>query len=243
MAEEWSALFERYKQTGDIRIRNEIAEKYLYVAEILAKKFVGRGVPYDDLYQEASYALLRAIDRFDPSLGLQFSTFVTPTITGELKNYFRDKARMIKVPRPLSELNIAVKKFCTEYALEMGVQPTVAEIAASLNVEEEDVIKALEIGGTLSLDQEEDGSEKGGSRSLLSTLPVEEDAFDRIETVEMLKAAMKDFSPIEKKLIAYRFKENLSQTDTANRLGVTQMFVSRTERRLKKLLKERLQEI
>ena len=85
MSERVNELFKRYKESGDISVRNEIAEKYLYIAEILAKKFVGRGVEYDDLKQVASYALLRGIDRFDPDLGMQFTTFITPTITGELK--------------------------------------------------------------------------------------------------------------------------------------------------------------
>ena len=107
-------LFRRYKESGDISLRNQIVEKYLYIAEILAKKFVGRGVEYDDLKQVASYALLRGVDRFDPDLGMQFTTFITPTITGEIKNYFRDKSRLVKVPRRLGELNAAVKKYSAE---------------------------------------------------------------------------------------------------------------------------------
>ena len=106
-----NALFERYKETGDIAVRNAIAEKYLYIADILAKKFVGRGVEYDDLKQVASYALLRGIDRFDPALGMQFTTFITPTITGEIKNYFRDKSRAVKLPRRLSELGASIRRF------------------------------------------------------------------------------------------------------------------------------------
>ena len=105
---EW---FKQYKQTGDIRIRNKIAEKYLYIAEILAKKFVGRGVEYDDLVQIASMALVKGIDRFDIEQGNQFSTFITPTITGEIKNYFRDKSRLIKTPRKLNDIAVKVKKF------------------------------------------------------------------------------------------------------------------------------------
>ncbi len=117
-------LFKRYKETGDVAIRNQIAEKYLYIAEILAKKFVGRGVPYDDLYQEASCSLLHAIERFDPTQGVRFSTFATPSITGELKNYFRDKTRMVKLPRRLNELSIAVKKYCNDAIRETGETPT-----------------------------------------------------------------------------------------------------------------------
>ena len=108
-------LFKRYKESGDVAIRNQIAEKYLYIADILAKKFVGRGVEYDDLKQVASYALLRGIDRFNPDLGMQFTTFITPTITGEIKNYFRDKSRMVKLPRRLGEISGLVKKYSAEY--------------------------------------------------------------------------------------------------------------------------------
>ena len=112
MAEEnVNELFQQYKETGDKSVRNKIAEKYLYIAEILAKKFVGRGVEYDDLKQVASMALLRGIDRFDPSMGMQFTTFITPTITGEIKNYFRDKSRIVKLPRRLSEISAAVRTF------------------------------------------------------------------------------------------------------------------------------------
>ena len=116
-------LFLQYKATGDIALRNKIAEKYLYIADILAKKFAHRGVEYDDLKQVASYALLRGIDRFDPSLGMQFTTFITPTIAGEIKNYFRDKSRMIKVPRRLSELSAQVKRFSDEYEAQHGKKP------------------------------------------------------------------------------------------------------------------------
>ncbi|MBQ8428316.1 MAG: sigma-70 family RNA polymerase sigma factor [Clostridia bacterium] len=241
MTEETNALFARYKETGDKEIRNQIAEKYLYIAEILAKKFVGRGVPYDDLYQEASCSLLHAVERFDPTQGVRFSTFATPTITGELKNYFRDKTRMVKLPRRLSELSSAVKKYCDERMASQGETPTAAEIATALHASEEEVIKALEIGGTLSLDQADEKGEREGSYSLLNAFPVGEEDFERVEMQETLKEAMKDFSSVEKKLLAYRYGENLSQMQTASRLGVSQMFVSRTERKLMKILKERLQ--
>ena len=113
MAEEnVNELFRRYRETGDRAIRNKIAEKYLYIADILAKKFVGRGVEYDDLKQVASLALLKGIDRFDPDLGMQFTTFITPTITGEIKNYFRDKSRLVKLPRKLGEISAAVRTRC-----------------------------------------------------------------------------------------------------------------------------------
>lgn len=234
-------LFERYKETGDVALRNQIAEKYLYIADILAKKFVGRGVEYDDLKQVASYALLRGIDRFDPSLGMQFTTFITPTITGEIKNYFRDKSRLVKLPRRLGEISAAVRNFSGEYQSEHGVKPSVKLIAQKLSLDEEEVVKALEVGGTVSLDSLA-GSDEEGERSLYSVLANEENAYENFEIKETLGAAMRDFSDTEKALIKYRYVDELSQSETAKRLGVSQMFVSRMERKLLTRLKEKLKD-
>ena len=231
-------LFEQYKKTGDVALRNQIVEKYLYIAEIIAKKFVGRGVPFDDLFQEASLSLLRGIERFDPSLGLKFSTFITPTITGELRNYFRDKTRPFKVPRRLGELNAAVRKYVDGMETETGKKPTVKEVALALSVSEEDVVKAMEIGGTLSLDALTETEDDGYTLSDL--LPTEESDFEKFEVQQTLAAAMGDFSDAEKKLVKYRFVDGLSQMQTAQKLGVSQMFVSRSERKVLAKLKERL---
>ncbi len=233
-------LFERYKETGDIRIRNEIAEKYLYIADILAKKFVGRGVEYDDLKQVASYALLRGIDRFDPSLGMQFTTFITPTITGEIKNYFRDKSRMVKLPRRLGEISSAVRNFSGEFEAQNGFKPSVKTIAEKLSISEEDVVKALEIGGTLSLDGMVGDAENEQEKSLYSLFAAGEEDYEKFEMKEAILSAMRDFSDTEKALIQYRFARALSQSETAKKLGVSQMFVSRMERKLLLKLKERL---
>lgn len=240
--EKMTELFKRYKETGDVAIRNQIAEKYLYIADILAKKFVGRGVEYDDLKQVASYALLRGIDRFDPDLGMQFTTFITPTITGEIKNYFRDKSRMVKLPRRLSEINGAVKKFSVEYEAKYGVKPSVREIASALSLGEEEVVRALEVGGTVSLDGMAGNAEDENDKSLYSLLADGEDKYEEFETKEALYSAMRDFSDTEKALIKYRYVDQLSQSDTAVRLGVSQMFVSRMERKLLGRLKESLKD-
>ena len=235
-------LFERYNETGDIRIRNEIAEKYLYIADILAKKFVGRGVEYDDLKQVASYALLRGIDRFDPSLGMQFTTFITPTITGEIKNYFRDKSRMVKLPRRLGEISSAVRNFSGEFEAQNGYKPSVKTIAQKLSLSEEDVVKALEVGGTLSLDGMANEAEGEQDKSLYAFLANEQEDYEKFETKEAILSAMHDFSDTEKALIQCRFVYALSQSETAKKLGVSQMFVSRMERKLLLKLKERLKD-
>ena len=237
--EQTNDLFALYKATGDVAVRNKIAEKYLYIADILAKKFAHRGVEYDDLKQVASYALLRGIDRFDPDLGMQFTTFITPTIAGEIKNYFRDKSRMVKLPRKLGEQSARVKAFFADFEAKNGVKPSVKEIAEALEYSEEDVVKALEVGGTLSLDRMA-ANEEDDNRSLHDLLPAGRDEYEEFETREALRAAMSDFKDVEKRLIKYRFVDQLSQSKTAEKLDVSQMFVSRMEKRLILRLRERL---
>ena len=242
MAEEnMETLFQRYKETGDVAIRNQIAEKYLYIADIIAKKFVGRGVEFDDLKQVASLALLRGIDRFDPDLGMQFTTFITPTITGGIKNYFRDKSRMVKIPRRLGEIAMLVKNFTAEYASTNGVKPSVKTIAEELKLSEEDVVRALEVGNPLSLDTAMTG-EGEEAESLYEVVPDGNDDYEDVDTRETLRVAMEDFTDTERALIKYRYEDELSQSETAKRLGVSQMFVSRMERKLLLRLKSRLKD-
>lgn len=243
MAEETiNELFKRYKETGNREIRNLIAEKYLYIAEILAKKFVGRGVEYDDLKQVASLALIRGIDRFDPSMGMQFTTFITPTITGEIKNYFRDRSRIVKLPRRLSEISAAVRSFAAEYEGKNGMKPSVKEIAEQLKLSEEEVVRALEVGGTVSLDSMAGTGDDDSEHSLYALLPDNDDRYERLEIRDALRSATKDLTETERALLKYRYTDELSQSETARRLGVSQMFVSRMERKLLGKLKENLKE-
>ena len=241
--EKMMELFKRYKETGDVALRNQIVEHYLYIADIIAKKFTGRGVEYDDLVQIARLALIRGVDRFDPDMGLQFTTFITPTITGEIKNYFRDKSRAVKVPRRLGELSMSVKKFSADYEAENGQKPSVRVIAQVLKVTEEEVVKALEVGGTVSLDAAVYGEDGEGEMSLHATLADEKDAYEEFETKEAIFAALKDCTEKERMIIKYRYKDGLSQSETAKKLGVSQMFVSRLERKILAKLKVLLKDV
>ena len=234
-------LFQAYRQTHDVRLRNEIAEKYLFIVSMIAKKFVGRGVDYDDLFQVASLALLKGIDRFDETKGLKFSTFITPTITGEIKNYFRDRSRLIHLPRRVAELRVSVKKAEEELALATGKNPTAKEIAEKLNVPEEDVLSCMEAGSVVSLDRPVDGDSEEGA-SFYDMLPDGEDAFERIEQKDAVRRAVASLSETEKKLVSYRFGQELSQAETAKRMNVSQMYVSRMERKILQKLKEDLKQ-
>ncbi len=233
-------LFKTYRETHDVKLRNEIAEKYLFIASMIAKKFVGRGVEYDDLFQVASLALLKGIDRFDETKGLKFSTFITPTITGEIKNYFRDRSRLIHLPRRVAELRVSVKKAEEELALANGKSPTAKEIAEKLGVPEEEVLSCMEAGSVVSLDRPVDGDEDGAS--FYDVLPDGEDAFERIEQNDAVRRALSSLGETEKKLVAYRFGQELSQAETARRMNVSQMYVSRMERKIIQKLREDLKQ-
>ena len=231
-----SELFQRYRETGDRELRNQLAEKYLYIAAILAKKFVGRGVEYDDLYQVASLALLKGIDRFDERKGLKFSTYITPTITGEIKNYFRDRSRLIHLPRKISELRASAHAAAEELTRELGKKPTAKEIADRLGVSEEDVLLSAEAGGVVSLDK----PAEDGDMNFYDVIPDSEDVFEKIDTHDAVSSALAGLTETEQKLVACRFGEELSQAETARRMGVSQMYVSRMERKILEKLREKL---
>ena len=232
-------LFKRYRETGDIADRNRIVEKYLYIASVLAKKFVGRGVEYDDLFQVASLALMKGVERFDESKGLQFSTFITPTITGEIKNYFRDRSRLVHLPRRVAELRVKIKRAADELLTDTGKKPTAQQLAQRLNVTEEEIVRAMEAGAVVSLDRNADQDGEDGM-SFYEVLASEDNFAEQLENRDMVVSAVKKLNDTEKEIIRCRFDEELSQTETARRMGVSQMFVSRMERKILDKLKNDL---
>ncbi len=232
-------LFSEYRRTRDVALRNEIVERYLYIAAVLAKKFVGRGVDYDDLYQVASLALIKGVERFDETLGLQFSTYITPTITGEIKNYFRDHSRLVHLPRKVSELRGGIRNATEAFFSEHGRKPTAKELATLLHVSEEEILRCAEAGGVISLDKPADGGESG-SMSFHEVLPAQDDFFEEFENRDAVKSAVAELGEAERKIVEYRFGQELSQVETAKRMGVSQMHVSRLERKILQKLRERL---
>lgn len=232
-------LFSEYRRTRDVALRNEIVERYLYIAAVLAKKFVGRGVDYDDLYQVASLALIKGVERFDETLGLQFSTYITPTITGEIKNYFRDHSRLVHLPRKVSELRGGIRTATEAFFSEHGRKPTAKELAALLHVSEEEILRCAEAGGVISLDKPADGGESG-TMSFHEVLPAQDDFFEEFENRDAVKSAVAELGEAERKIVEYRFGQELSQVETAKRMGVSQMHVSRLERKILQKLRERL---
>src|SRR5438128_11445445 len=138
--------FETFAETRDPTLRDELIEAHLGLAEYLARRFANRGEPLDDLVQVASVGLLKAVDRFDPERGLEFSTYATPTIVGELKRHFRDKGWAVRVPRRIQELHLRLGKVVSTLSQDLGRSPTIAEVAERAGASEEEVLEAMEAG-------------------------------------------------------------------------------------------------
>ncbi len=231
-------LFREYRRTGDKKIRNRLVENYMYIAEILAKKFAGRGVEYDDLLQVASEALILGVEKFDPSLGNQFTTYVTPTITGMIKNYFRDYSRSVRLPRRIYTLGAKIKSETNEYFKQHGVKPTVKQLAEKLGESEEAVMEAMESRHPMSLDGTVAGED--GEGLLYDVIPDPVDSFEKFDDAQSLRDEIKKLTPTEQQVVALRFVQGKSQAEVGKLLGVSQMFVSRAERKIVDKLKEAL---
>ena len=227
-------LFEKYKQNPTIENRNAIVEKNLYMVDILIRKYLGKGVDYDDLYQVGALALVSAVERFDPSKGFEFSSFATPTILGEIKKYFRDKQWSLKVPRRLKEIAAKVQEVSDAFYSENQRPATVGEIAEITGFTEEQVIEAIEGGkayGTYSLDKTfEDAGEDGESAFLEKYTGFDEQGYNQVENQEIIDNVVSKLSDQHKYIFRERFLKNRSQSDIAKELGVSQMTVSRAEK-------------
>lgn len=219
-------LFEQHRSTGDPEIRDQLIEAHLGLAIHLARRFENRGIPTDDLIQVASLGLLKAVDRFEPERGLEFSTFATPTILGELKRHFRDRGWSVRVPRRVQELHVRLNTVVGELGQQLGRSPTIAELADAARSSEEEVLEALEASQayrSTSLDapDTDDGT------NLHARLGEEDDAPVQVENRMLVERLIADLPAREQLMIRLRFFEELTQSEIADRLGISQMHVSR----------------
>ena len=229
-------LFEDYKQNPTIEKRNALVEKNLYMVDILIRKYLSKGVEYDDLYQIGALALVAAVERFDPAKGFEFSSFATPTILGEIKKYFRDKQWSLKVPRRLKEIAAKVQDAKDKLNSELHRTPTVAEIAEFTGYTEEQIIEAIESShayGTYSLDKTFDEAGEDGENAFLEKYTgFNEHGYDQIETAEIINKVVNTFNDQYKFIFRERFINNKSQSEIAKSLGISQMTVSRAEKNI-----------
>lgn len=220
-------LFAEYARTRDRVLRDQLVEVHLPLARYLARRFVHRGEPLDDLVQVALLGLLKAVERFDPWRGLRFSTFATPTILGELKRHFRDRGWAVRVPRRVQELHVRLGRVVGGLSQELGRSPTTAEVAERADATEEEVLEAMEAGALYRLASidapaaDDDGSDR---RDRIGDDDPDFDALDhRLELASLLEV----LPPRERSIVYLRFFDGLTQSEIAQQVGISQMHVSR----------------
>lgn len=218
-------LFSEYRRTKSHVLRDELVESYIYIAEILSRKFINRGVEYDDIYQVASLGILYAVERFDPNKGVKFATFATPTVLGEIRNYFRDKGNFVRIPRRLYEIFYKAEQI-------KRIQNDISdeEIARILNISEADMKKLREIGDFSFIKSLEYEAYADGELSLSEVLGAEDNHILMLEDKDFIDSCMKKLSEKERQFVELRYTEELNQTEIAQRLGISQMQVSRMEK-------------
>ena len=236
-------LFRRYKEEGDEEAREQLIESHLNLVRFLASKFKNRGEPLEDLVQVGSLGLIKAIDRFDPDRGLEFTTFATPTIMGEIKRHFRDKGWSVRVPRRLQELSARVNQVTDDLTSELNRTPTVEEVAERLDTSVDEVLEAMESSSAYSSVPLEGGTtEDEDAPGIIDRFATEDADLISSDDRIVIEETLASFSPREQDAIRMRFVEGLTQVEIAEKLGISQVQVSRLLRRALKRVQERLEE-
>ncbi len=225
-----AALFARVRGHGDARAREQLIERYLPLARRLARRYQRAEEPLEDLVQVACLGLIKAIDRFDVQREVVFSSYAVPTILGELKRHFRDRTWSVRVPRDLQELALRVDRTVTRLSVGKRRSPSVGEIAEAVGATEEQVLEALEAAGAYragSLDAPRIVQGEEATESVADTLGEEESGFTRAEERATLEPLLARISARERVVLELRFGEDLTQAEIGERIGVSQMQVSR----------------
>ena len=227
---ELRSKLEEYAQTGDNVLRDEIVGSQVGLAEYLARRFKNRGEPIEDLIQVALLGLLKAVERFDPSRGLEFSTFATPTIVGELKRHFRDKGWAVRVPRRVQELHLRMGTVVNSLSQELGRSPTIPEIARRAEVSVDEVLEAMEAGRAYrfsSIDAPAGDDDDRAPGPVAAQLGEDEIGLEEVEQRMLLSPLISSLPKREQMIIHLRFFRGMTQSEIAARLGISQMHVSR----------------
>ena len=235
-------LFRKFKEEGDLEAREQLILSHLNLVRFLAGKFKNRGLPLDDLIQVGNLGLIKAIDRFEPARGLEFTTFATPTILGEIKRYFRDKGWAVRVPRRLQELSAKVNQATEELTRSLQRSPRMEEIAEELGVSVEEVIEAIESSSAYSsVPLEAGGSEEDDAPSIIDHYVSEDSTLALSDDRMLIEHALESLEEREQEVIRLRFNEGLTQVEIAERMGISQVQVSRLLRKTLKLLRDKIE--
>lgn len=235
-------LFRRFKEEGDMDAREKLVMSHLNLVRFIANKFKNRGEPIDDLIQVGYLGLLKAIDRFDPSRGLEFTTFATPTIMGEIKRHFRDKGWSVRVPRRLQELSAKVNQATDTLTSQLHRSPTIAEIADYLDATVDEVLEAMESSSAYSSVSLEapSGADDDDTPSVIDRYATEDSDLAFTDDRIIIEEALASFSPRERDVIEMRFLKGMTQIEIAEKLGISQVQVSRLLRRTLKKIQDKI---
>lgn len=244
MAADEAQLWEQFARTRDQSLREELVERNMAFARRLALRYRGASEPFDDLLQVANLGLINAVDRFDPDRGIPFTAFASPTILGELKRHFRDRVWTVRVPRGLHDRMAEVDKAITELTKQLQRSPSVGEIAERLDLEQTDVLEVLEANQKrrpLSLDRPAGGEDTDESAPA-EWVGEEDEGFELVEGRVALDAALPYLSERERLVLQLRFVDDMTQSQIAERIGHSQMHVSRILRRALARIRERIEQ-
>ncbi|MDQ0418424.1 RNA polymerase sigma-B factor [Croceifilum oryzae] len=228
------SLIERYQQNGDSEAQERLVGHYKSLVDTLAYKFSRGMEPFEDLAQVGMIGLLAALKRFDPDFGRSFEGFAVPTIVGEIKRHIRDKTWSVHVPRRIKELGPRIKRAVEELTTKFQRSPQVSEIADYLDVTPEEVLETMEMGRSyqaVSVDSPIEASSDGSQVTLLDLVGNEDRGYDQVDQKMLLQKAFHVLNEREKEILQLTFFENLSQKQVGDQLGISQMHVSRLQRR------------
>jgi RNA polymerase sigma-B factor len=237
------ALLRAYHRDGDELAREQALVELMPLVRALASRYAGRGEPLEDLVQVGSLGLIKAVDRFDVDRGVNFTSYAIPTIVGEIRRHFRDKAWAMHVPRRLKELSLRLSRTLDQLTNELGRSPTIAELAKATGVEEEDVIDALDSTNAYTTRSLHAPFDDGGDDSLADKLGAEEAGYAEVEDGALVAAGLDGLDERERQIVELRFFEEMTQSQIAAELGISQMHVSRLLRRALATMRGRIEEL
>lgn len=243
MSERWddlstNELFRVLRDTGDPEVREHLIERHEGLVRHVANSYRDAGVPYGDLVGVGHIGLVNAVDRFDPERGTKFATFAVPTIRGELRRYFRDSTWGVRVPRRVQELSLRVREAREDLMRKLGRSPTYSELASSVSVSEEAIIEAVEVASQYELASLDEKTTDEDGPSVADRTGEEDPALELFEQRSELSWALEQITPRQRVIVILRYFHELSQQQVADRLGISQMHVSRLQRRAIDQLKE-----
>jgi RNA polymerase sigma-B factor len=235
-------LLVAYHRDGDLEARDRALVELMPLVRALAGRYAGRGEPLEDLVQVGSIGLIKAVDRFDVDRGVGFASYAVPTIVGEIRRHFRDKAWAMHVPRRLKELSLRLSRVLDQLTTELGRSPTIAELAQVAGVDEEEAIDALDSMNAYSTRSLHAPFEEGSDDSLSERLGIDELGYSKVEDGTLVDAGLDALDERERRIVELRFFEEMTQSQIASEIGISQMHVSRLLRKSLATMRGRIEE-